>query len=74
MARDQRGRCISADEEAMGQLRLIPVCAATGQAAGTAIALALKEDVSPRGLDIGMLQEVLMDQGMDLALPVKVAV
>ena len=68
------GRCISAEEEAMGQLRLIPVCAATGQTAGTAIALALKEGVTPRELDIGLLQDVLMDQGMDLGLPVSVAV
>lgn len=36
------GRCISAEEEAMGQLRLWPVCSITGQAAGTAAALALK--------------------------------
>ena len=68
------GRCISADEEAMGQLRLIPVCAATGQAAGTAIALALKERVSPRNLDTRLLQDVLIDQGMELGLPVTAAV
>jgi len=68
------GRCISADEEAMGQLRLIPVCAATGQAAGTAIALALRNGITPRELDPGTLQDVLMDQGMDLGLPVKAAV
>ena len=68
------GRCISADEEAMGRLRLIPVCSATGQAAGTAAALALKEGISPRRLDIALLQKHLIDQGMDLGLPVKTAV
>ncbi|MCK4782274.1 MAG: FAD-dependent oxidoreductase, partial [Desulfobacteraceae bacterium] len=62
------GRCISAEEEAMGQLRLIPVCSATGQAAGTAAALALKEGISPRRLDISLLQNTLEKQGMDLLL------
>jgi glycine/D-amino acid oxidase-like deaminating enzyme len=63
------GRCISADEEAMGKLRLIPVCTATGQAAGTAAALAVKQNISPRKLDITMLQKNLANQGMDLGLP-----
>ena len=67
------GRCISADEEAMGRLRLIPVCAATGQAAGTTAAMAIKQGISPRKLDIVMLQKNLVNQGMDLGLPVKSA-
>jgi ribulose 1,5-bisphosphate synthetase/thiazole synthase len=62
------GRCISADEEAMGQLRLIPVCSATGQAAGTAAALAVREGVIPGKLDISHVQKVLTDQGVDLGL------
>lgn len=62
------GRCISAEEEAMGQLRLIPVCSATGQAAGTAAALALKHEVAPRHLDVSLLQKTLIGQGVDLAL------
>ncbi|MFB3817097.1 MAG: FAD-dependent oxidoreductase [Candidatus Methylomirabilales bacterium] len=62
------GRCISAEEEAMGQLRLIPVCAATGQAAGTAAALAAREGVPPRKLDPGRLQAALQAQGVDLGL------
>lgn len=62
------GRCISAEEEAMGQLRLIPVCSATGQAAGTAAALAVRKDVSPGKLDIVEVQKVLTDQGVDLGL------
>jgi len=68
------GRCISADEEAMGQLRLIPVCSATGQAAGTAAALALQEGTSPRRLDVSLLQKTLVDQGMELSLPRKAAI
>lgn len=62
------GRCISAEEEAMGQLRLIPVCSATGQAAGTAAALAVREGVTPGKLDISQVQKVLTDQGVDLGL------
>jgi ribulose 1,5-bisphosphate synthetase/thiazole synthase len=62
------GRCMSAEEEAMGTLRLIPVCSATGQAAGTAAALAFENEVSPRKLDISLLQRTLMQQDMDLGL------
>jgi hypothetical protein len=60
------GRCISAEEEAMGHLRLLPVCSATGEAAGTAIALALKQDLSPRNLNVSLLQRTLMEQGVKL--------
>jgi hypothetical protein len=60
------GRCISAEEEAMGQLRLIPVCSATGEAAGTAAALALKQGVSPRHLKVSLLQRTLIEQGVNL--------
>ena len=62
------GRCISAEEEAMGQLRLIPVCSATGQAAGTAAALALNRGITPKKLDVTLLQKTLQEQDMDLAL------
>jgi ribulose 1,5-bisphosphate synthetase/thiazole synthase len=62
------GRCISAEEEAMGQLRLIPVCAATGQAAGTAAALAVREGVTPGKLDVTNLQRALSRQAVDLGL------
>lgn len=62
------GRCISAADEAMGQLRLIPVCAATGQAAGTAAALALQERLPPRRLPPPRLQAALAAQGVDLGL------
>jgi ribulose 1,5-bisphosphate synthetase/thiazole synthase len=62
------GRCISAEEEAMGQLRLIPVCSATGQAAGTAAALAARAKVTPAKLDISQLQKALASQGVALGL------
>lgn len=62
------GRCLSAQEEAMGQLRLIPVCSASGEAAGTAGALALRLGVSPRQLHPSLLQKNLLEQGVDLGL------
>jgi hypothetical protein len=65
------GRCLSAEEEILGQLRLIPVCSATGQAAGTAAALALRERKSPEELKVDQIQNTLQNQGMDLGLPIK---
>lgn len=60
------GRCLSAQQDAMVQLRLIPVCFVTGQAAGTAAALALRENTTPRELDTSLIQEILVQQGMVL--------
>jgi ribulose 1,5-bisphosphate synthetase/thiazole synthase len=62
------GRCISAEEEAMGQLRLWSVCTVTGQAAGTAAALALHNRTVPRKLDVSLLQKTLEQQNMRLDL------
>ncbi len=62
------GRCISAAEQAMGLLRLIPICLLTGQAAGAAAALALKQEATPRTLDVSELQKILEKQGMHLGL------
>ena len=60
------GRCMSAQQDAMVQLRLIPVCLATGQAAGTAAALAADGGLTPREVDVAVLQRSLADQGVDL--------
>jgi FAD dependent oxidoreductase len=67
------GRCLSAEADAMVQLRLIPVCFATGQAAGTAAALAVRGGLSPRDLDVGLVQGELVRQGMELVLPGELA-
>ena len=67
------GRCLSAAPDAMVQLRLIPVCFATGQAAGTAAALAVSGGVLPRELDVGRIQSDLLGQGMELGLAGEVA-
>ena len=52
---------------------LIPVCLATGQAAGTAAALAVRDGVSPRDLDVAQIQRSLLGQGMELGLPAGLA-
>jgi hypothetical protein len=57
------GRCISATHEAHGSLRVMPPCFATGQAAGTAAALALETNASPRKVNVALLRESLIQQG-----------
>lgn len=55
------GRCLSADHWAQSSLRIQQTCQSTGQAAGTAAALSLREDTTPRQLDamkvVGQLDE-----------------
>jgi ribulose 1,5-bisphosphate synthetase/thiazole synthase len=62
------GRCLSAEDEILGQLRLIPVCSATGQAAGIAAALALQQGIAPVNLKIAQIQKALELQGMELGV------
>ena len=62
------GRCLSAEDEILGQLRLVPVCSATGQATGVAAALALQQHTAPMDLDLANLQKALESQTMDLGL------
>ena len=60
------GRCISTDFVTQTIIRIIPSCMATGQAAGTAAAVAIKEKQSPRGIDRSHLQETLSRDGLFL--------
>jgi ribulose 1,5-bisphosphate synthetase/thiazole synthase len=56
------GRCISADYVAQGCTRSQAACMMTGQAAGTAAALAVKAGVDPRSVNITGLQQTLIAQ------------
>jgi len=57
------GRNISADHGASASSRVIPPCYATGQAAGTAAALALRDNVEVSRVGVSELQQLLREQG-----------
>lgn len=57
------GRCISGTHRAHASYRIGGVCLATGQAAGTAAALAALSHMAPRMLHVKLLQEALAKQG-----------
>lgn len=56
------GRCISSTHEAHSSLRIQPTCYALGQAAGTAAALAVKEGIDPKKVNVEALRENLTEQ------------
>ncbi len=58
------GRCIGTDHWIQQSARLIPPAMMTGQAAGTAAALAVKEGVDPRNLDPAPLRQQLTADGV----------
>lgn len=57
------GRCISASFEAQAGTRGMGPCGATGQAAGTAAALAAARGANVRDIDIGTIQKTLLEGG-----------
>lgn len=61
------GRIISAEEGDGWEIsRVIPVCALTGQAAGTAAALCVKQGCSADSLDVKSLQATLRADGVNI--------
>ncbi|MGQ9632214.1 MAG: FAD-dependent oxidoreductase [bacterium] len=60
------GRCISTTFEAQSGTRLIMTCMTMGQAAGTSAALAIRYGVAPRNLDVSLLRDKLVEQGINL--------
>ena len=50
----------------MGSVRVMPACYITGQAAGTAAAMAALGGVSLREIDVHMLQSKLVEAGVYL--------
>ena len=58
------GRCAAAVGDAWEVSRVIPVCALTGQAVGTAAALMVKDNVACQQLDIKFLQQKLTEDGV----------
>lgn len=60
------GRCLSATHEAHSAVRVMPICASMGQAAGTAIAVAYKTKANTNTVDIKTVQNVLIKNGAEL--------
>jgi hypothetical protein len=60
------GRNLSSTVEAQSGTRLIMACFTMGEAAGTATAMSLKQNVSPRGIDRLELQATLVNNGVNL--------
>ncbi len=57
------GRCISVDHRVHHATKEIPACFATGEAAGTAAAIAARAGVAVDALDVRELQRALVKQG-----------
>ena len=60
------GRCISGTHRAHASYRVMAVCMATGQAAGTAAALSARAGVAPREVSVRDVQAVLEKNGAEL--------
>lgn len=61
------GRHLSADEQAIDWLNLIPQCVGTGQAAGVAAAVCAMDGTTTHTVDIKKVQKILTEQ--DVPLP-----
>ena len=60
------GRCMSSDQVAFESWRAMAHVLCIGEAAGTAAALAAREGVEPRNVDVGRLQAQLIAQGAEI--------
>ncbi|MCX7777385.1 MAG: FAD-dependent oxidoreductase [Armatimonadetes bacterium] len=60
------GRCLSSTFEAQSGARLIFTCMTMGQAAGTAAAISIRKNVTPRQVDVQALRAKLIEQGVRL--------
>jgi hypothetical protein len=60
------GRCLSATHHAFGSVRVMATAMATGEGAGTAAALAVRQGVRSRDVDVREVREMLLKQGQYL--------
>lgn len=58
------GRCISGTHMAHANFRVMPICANMGQAAGIAAALAARDNILPRNVNVSQIQEILSKNGV----------
>ena len=57
------GRCVSASRGAWGAIRPTAQCMAMGEAAGVAAAMAVKENKTPKTIDVQALRARLLENG-----------
>lgn len=57
------GRCISTTHEAMAAIRVMSTCMATGEAAGRAAAISVRDGVSPSSISVAKLRAELAAHG-----------
>jgi len=57
------GRFVSCNHEAQASARVMGPAVVMGQAIGTAAALSIKRGMSPRDLDVSLLQQELVKTG-----------
>lgn len=60
------GRCISGSYEAHASYRVTGDCVAMGQAAGVAAAIAVKNTIPPRNIDVRDLTQLLRNHGVNI--------
>ena len=61
------GRCASMDAVAMSSARVMPICMAMGEGAGTGAALAIRYGISPKDVNVDWIRAILKDNGVILA-------
>lgn len=61
------GRCISSDRAMQSSIRVVPGCMLLGEAAGTAAAMASREGIDIRSINITGLRRILKEYGIYLA-------
>ena len=62
------GRCASMDAVAMSSARVMPICMAIGEAAGIGAALAVKQSISPRDVNVAEVRQILLNTNAILSM------
>lgn len=62
------GRCASMDAVAMSSARVMPICMTIGEAAGIGAALAVKQSISPRDVNVAEVRQILLNTNAILSM------
>ena len=62
------GRCASMDAVAMSSARVMPICMIIGEAAGIGAALAVKQGISPRDVNVAEVRKILLNTNAILSM------